>query len=77
MRLSVACALAVSVSVAVLGAALAQGTPPGQRAATATPPSSATGTCPAGTLGVARTLEIDTTGVPAGDRKSTRLNSSH
>jgi peptidoglycan/xylan/chitin deacetylase (PgdA/CDA1 family) len=64
MRLSVACALAVSVSVVVLGAALAQGTPPAQRAATATPPSSATGTCPAGTLGVARTLEIDTTGGP-------------
>jgi peptidoglycan/xylan/chitin deacetylase (PgdA/CDA1 family) len=64
MRLSVACALAMSVSVAVLGAALAQGTQPGQRAASTTPPGAATAACPAGALGVARTLEIDTSGGP-------------
>src|SRR5262249_6754273 len=62
MRLSVACALAMSVSVAVLGAALAQGTQPAQRPAA--PPTAVAAGCPANTLGVARTLEIDTAGGP-------------
>jgi peptidoglycan/xylan/chitin deacetylase (PgdA/CDA1 family) len=62
MRLSVACSLAISVSLAGIGIALAQA--PAQRSAPAAAPSAATAACPAGALGVARTLEIDTTGGP-------------
>ena len=62
MRLSLAYSLAISVSLAGIGIALAQA--PAQRPAPAAAPSAATAACPPGALGVARTLEIDTTGGP-------------
>jgi peptidoglycan/xylan/chitin deacetylase (PgdA/CDA1 family) len=64
MRKSITVALAISAAL-VAGAAFAQSTPPASGAATATPPAPPAAKCDnPNALGVARTVQIDTTGGP-------------
>jgi peptidoglycan/xylan/chitin deacetylase (PgdA/CDA1 family) len=65
MRQIFSFALAVSAAALVGGSALAQSAPPAAGAAPATPPAAAAAKCDnPNALGVARTVEIDTTGGP-------------
>jgi peptidoglycan/xylan/chitin deacetylase (PgdA/CDA1 family) len=65
MRLSVACALAMSLTVAASGAGWAQTAPAPSAQKPAAPPAPAATTCAnPNALGVSRTVEIDTQGGP-------------
>jgi len=64
MRKSITVALAISAAL-VAGAAFAQTTPPASGTSAATPPAPAAAKCDnPNALGIARTIEIDTTGGP-------------